>query len=107
MVLHLNKLEHQSPKDALCYVLLKLAQWFWRKLFNFIYVFLLFCNYLPLKKGQGPSFEQNRIPFTQEYFVLSLVEIGPVVLEKKMKMWKVYDNGQILIRKANPQKKHT
>ena len=22
----------------------------------------------------------------------SLVEIGPVVLEKKMKMWKVYDN---------------
>ena len=26
----------------------------------------------------------------------------PVVLEKKMKMWKVYDNnGQIMIRKAN------
>ena len=23
----------------------------------------------------------------------SLVEIGPVVLEKKMKMWKVYDNN--------------
>ena len=23
----------------------------------------------------------------------SLVEIGPVVLEKKMKMWKVYDNA--------------
>ena len=44
----------------------------------------------------------------------SLVEIGPVVLEKKMKMWKVYNNdnandnkdandnnGQILIRKAH------
>ena len=26
-------------------------------------------------------------------FVPSLVEIGPVVLEKKMKMWKVYDNN--------------
>ena len=30
------------------------------------------------------------IPFTQEYFVPSLVEIGQVVLEKKM--WKVYNN---------------
>mgnify|MGYP003683272863 CR=1 FL=1 len=25
--------------------------------------------------------------------MLSLVEIGPVVLKKKMKMWKVYDNN--------------
>ena len=32
----------------------------------------------------GPSFEQNLIPFTQEYIVPSLVEIGPVVLEKKI-----------------------
>ena len=37
-------------------------------------------------KGWGPSFEQTWIPYTQEYFVPSLVEIGPVVLEKKMKM---------------------
>ena len=41
-------------------------------------------------KRTGPSFEQTWIPFTQGYFVPSLVEIGPVVLEKKMKMWKVY-----------------
>ena len=40
-----------------------------------------------------PSFEQTWIPFTQGYFVPSLVEIGPVVLEKKMKMWKVDDNA--------------
>ena len=46
----------------------------------------------PLGKGRGPSFEQTWIPFTQGCFVPSLVEIGPVVLEKKMKMWKVYDN---------------
>ena len=31
LVLHLNKLESSSPKDALCQVWLKLAQWFWRK----------------------------------------------------------------------------
>ena len=29
----LNKLESPSPKDALCQVWLKLAQWFWKKIF--------------------------------------------------------------------------
>ena len=29
--LHLNKLESPLPKDALCQVWLKLAQWFWRR----------------------------------------------------------------------------
>ena len=31
------------------------------------------------------------LPFTQEWFVPSLVEIGPVVMKKMMKMWKVYE----------------
>ena len=52
LVLHLNKLESPSPKDALCQDWLKLAQWFWRrKFFNFVNVFALFRNYLPLEKG--------------------------------------------------------
>ena len=67
-----------------CQDCLKLAQWFWRRgFFNFVNVFLLFCNYLPLEMGWGPSFEETWIPFTQGCFVPSLVEIGPVVLEKK------------------------
>ena len=38
--LYLNKLESPSPKDALCQVWLKLAQWFWRRrFFNFVNVF--------------------------------------------------------------------
>ena len=64
--LHLNKLESSSPKDVLCQVWLKLAQWFWwRRFFNFVnvYVFLLFHKYLPLKRA-GPSFEQTWNPFT-------------------------------------------
>ena len=40
----------------------------------------------------GSSFEQTWIPYTQGCVVPRWVEIGPVVLEKKMKMWKVYDN---------------
>ena len=46
----------------------------------------------PLGKGQGHSFEQTWILITQECFMLSLIEIGQLVLEKKMEMWKVYDN---------------
>ena len=38
----------------------------------------------------GSSFEQTWITFIQGCIVPSLVEIGPVVLEKKMKMWKDY-----------------
>ena len=31
MALHLNKLEFPLPKNALCQVWLKLAEWFWRR----------------------------------------------------------------------------
>ena len=48
--LHLNNVESPSPKDALCQVWLKLAQWFWRR--NFVNVFSLFCNYLLLQNGR-------------------------------------------------------
>ena len=93
--------------------LAEIVQGVWRRrFFNFVNVFSPFCNYLPLEKGGGPSFEQTWIPFNKGWFVPTLVEIGPVVLEKKMKMWKVYDenydnnendddDGQILIRKAH------
>ena len=43
--------------------------------------------------GEGDRRLKTWISFTQGCFVLSLVKIGPVVLEKKMKMWKVYDNN--------------
>ena len=40
----------------------------------------------PLGKERCPLLEQTLIPFTQGCFVSSLVEIGLVVLAKKMKM---------------------
>ena len=58
MFFHFKKLKPPSPKDALCQELFKLASWCWRRdFFNFVNVFSLFCNYLPLDKGWGPSFE--------------------------------------------------
>ena len=84
MVLHLNKIESPLPKDALCQILLKLAQQFWsRRFLNFVNVFSVLHSYLPLGKGQGPSLKKLESPFTQGCIVESLVEIGPVVLEKK------------------------
>ena len=60
MTLYLNKRESLSPKDALCQVWLKLAQWFWRRGFlNFINVFLLFSNDLPL---YGLRISTNLLP---------------------------------------------
>ena len=50
--LHLHKLESPSPKDALCQIWLKFAQWFWRRRFlNFVNIFSLFLNYLPSEKA--------------------------------------------------------
>ena len=49
--------------------------------FNFINVFSLFRNYLPLEKGRALYLNKTLIPFTQGWF--EPVEIGSVVLEKE------------------------
>ena len=47
-----KEFEFPSFKDDLCKVWLKSAQWFRkRRFFNFLNVFWLFCNYLPLERG--------------------------------------------------------
>ena len=65
--LHLNKLESPSPKDALCQVWLKMAQWFWRRrFFNFVNVFSLFRNYLPLEKGGALHLNKLESPLPKD-----------------------------------------
>ena len=66
-VLHLKKFESPSPKDALCQVWLKLAQWFWlRGFFNFINVFSLFQNYHPLEKGGALHLNKPESPLPKD-----------------------------------------
>ena len=51
MALYLYKLESPLPISALCQVWLKLVWWLWRRRFlNFVNVFSLFSNNLPLQK---------------------------------------------------------
>ena len=58
-----------------------------RFLNNFNIILLL----SPLGKGCGPSFEQNWIPFFQEFFVPSLDKIVQMVLEEKMFIYFQYN----------------
>ena len=51
LVLHFNKLQSLTSKNALRQVQLKLVQWFWRRFLNFVNGFSLFCHHLPLEKG--------------------------------------------------------
>ena len=55
-----KKLESPLPKGGLFQVWLKLTQWFWRRrFFNFVNVFSLFGNYLPLEKDG--AFHSNKL----------------------------------------------
>ena len=63
----LNKLEYPSTNDAKCQVWLKLAQWFWRRrFFNFVNVFWLFWNYLPLEKGRALHLNKLESPLPKD-----------------------------------------
>ena len=76
------KRKSSLPKDSLCQVWLKLPQWFFKRFLNFVNVFLLFRNYVPLERGVDLYFNN----FNHLYPRI----LGGVVLEKKMKMWKVH-----------------
>ena len=85
LVLHLQKFESPSPKDALCQVWLKLAQWFWlRGFFNFINVFWLFQNYLPLEKGRALHLNKLKSPSPKDALCQVWLKLDQVFLEKKI-----------------------
>ena len=67
-----------------------------KKIFEILPMYFRYFIVISPWVGGGPSFEQIWISFTQGCFIPSLAEIGTMVLEKKMKMWKVYhnDNGE-------------
>ena len=56
------------PKNALCRVWLKLAQWFWRRAFLKCRQYILAISLLsPLGKGRGPSIKKKKLesPYTR------------------------------------------
>jgi hypothetical protein len=59
----LNKPESPSPKDDLCQVWLKLAQWFWRR--KFLNVFN-FCDYLPFEENLALYLNKLEFPLPKD-----------------------------------------
>ena len=53
-------------------------------------IYFRYFKIIPLEKGWGPSFEQSWLPFTQGCIVPSLVEFGPVGLEKDFLISSLY-----------------
>ena len=86
MVLHLNKLESPSPKDALCQVWLNLVQWFWRRRYlNFVNVFLLFLNYFPLDKGGALQLNKLQSPSPKDALCQVWLRLAQWFWRRKMK----------------------
>ena len=61
-----------------------------KTIFKFENLVLLFLNYLPLEKSVPLYLNKRRWPSCNDLFVSSLVEIGSVVLEEKIELWKFY-----------------
>ena len=108
--LFLNKLESPSPKDALCQVWLKLTQWFWRRFLNFVNVFSLFRNYLPLEKGGVLHLNKLESPAPKDALCQVWLKLAQCFWRRRWKCENftktktttmTTDNGQILIRKAH------
>jgi hypothetical protein len=82
--LSLNKLKSPSPMNDLCQLsLVKIGPVVLeKKIFKWPHPNFTFLWLSPLWRGPGPLFEQTWIPFTQGWFVPSLIELCPGVLEK-------------------------
>ena len=77
---------------------LELSQWFRsRRFFNFVNVFSLFRNYLPLEKGVALHMNKFESPSPNGCIVPSLVEIGPMVLEKFFLISSMYFSYFVII----------
>ena len=87
--MHFHYVAITSPKDTLCQVWENWLRCSGAMIFKSCQCILTMLLSSPLRKWSGLSFEETWILFTQARFVPSSIEIGPVFLEKKMKMWKV------------------
>ena len=80
------------PKDDLCQILLKLAQWLWRRRFlKFVNVFSLFHNYLPLKKGRDLHLNKLAFPSPKDALCQVLLKLAQWFWRRR---WK-YENFTI------------
>ena len=77
--------------------LVEIVLWIFRRRFlNFVNVFLLFCQHLPLENDMA-LYLNTFIHFSQRYFLPSLVEIRREDLEQKIFKFRYYIFGYFVI----------
>ena len=105
IVFSFEEIESPSPKDALCQDWLKLAQWLWRRgFFNFVNVFSLFHNYLPLEKSRALHLNKLESPSPEDALCQVWLKLAQWFWRRRWKCEKFIDtrtdDGQQPIRKA-------
>ena len=73
-----------APKDALCRVWLKLAQWFWRRRFLKLSIYFYYVQIISPLGSAWPFIWAKLNPLHPGILVSSLVENDPVFLEKSI-----------------------
>ena len=92
-----KKLVSPSPRDSLCQVWLKLAQWFWKRRFLKV-VNLYFPNYLPFGKGVVLYLSKLICPSPRNTLCQVWLKLAQWFLRKRM--WKNLQTEGQVIRKA-------
>jgi hypothetical protein len=98
LALYLNKLESLSPKDDLYQVWLNYAQWFLRRFKKKIQCFLLFCNYLPLEKGDPLYLNKLESPPPRDDLCQVWVKLALWFWRRSRKCKSLQTDGQRAIR---------
>ena len=98
LALYLNNLESPLPKDDLCQVWLKLACWFWRRFLKISSVFLLFCDYLPLEKGNPLHFNNLEYPPPKDDLCQVYLRLAQWFWRRSQKCKSLQTDGQRAIR---------
>ena len=84
LFLHLKKLEFPSSKNDLCWDWLKLTHWFWRRRFlDFVNVFSLFRNYLPLENGRALQLNKLEYPSPKDALCQVWSKLAKWLLRKR------------------------
>ena len=81
----LNKIESPLPKDTFCRASLKLAQWFWRRIFlSFVKICLIFRNYLPLEKSVALHLNEIESPSPKDVLCQVWLILAPWFWRRKL-----------------------
>jgi hypothetical protein len=95
LALYLNEFEFPLPKDNVYQVWLNLACWFWRRFLKIFSVFLLFCYYLPLERGNPLHLNKLESPFPKDDLCQVWLKLAQWFWRRSRKCKSLQTDGQM------------